>query len=169
MSMLRKIVRKLTLKYFNRQLDRKNLQGFSALQGPWNTGSDSVSLGIMDATWEVQDRLVTEFGYHKCLSCEWATEQPGDHLTAGSWCLEQLQARSLKFYFLEKRLDKPGHFDQLGIVVAESVEHAAHKLRVGIISVTRPPVSAVVFVELENNYCLSGIEEIISLPFPESE
>jgi len=169
MSMLRRIVRELTIKYLTSQLDRKNLQGFSALQGPWNTGSDSVSLGIMDATWEVQDRLVSEFGYHKCPSCEWATEQPGDHLTADSWCSEQLQARSQKFYLLEKRLGKPGHFDQLGIVVAESIEHAAYKLRVGIVSVTRPPVSAVEFAELENNYCLSGIEEITSLPFPEGE
>ena len=169
MSMLRWIVRKIALAYFNRQLDRKNHQGFSDLQGPWNTGSDSVSHGVMDATWEVQDRLVSEFGYHKCPSCEWATIQPGDHLVPGSWCLEQLQARSLKFYFLEKRLEEKGHFDQLGIVVAESVEQAAHKLRVGIVSVTRPPVSAIVFAELEDNYYLSGIEEITSLPFPEGK
>ena len=169
MRLLRWIVRKIALAYFNKQLDRKNPQGFSSIQGPWDTGSDSVSLGITDATWEVQDRLVSDFGYHKCPSCEWATLQAGEHLTPGSWCLEQLQAQSLKFYFLEKRLEKPGHFGQLGIVVAESVEHAAHKLRVGIVSVTRPPVSAVVFVELENNYCLSGVEEITSLPFREDE
>jgi hypothetical protein len=169
MSMLRWIVRKIALAYLNRQLDKKNTQGFPALLGPWNAGSDSVSLGIYDATCEVQVRLVSEFGYHKCPSCEWATEQPGEHLTPGSWCLEQLQSRSRKFYLLEKRLEKPGHIDQLGIVVAESVEHAAYKLRAKIVSVTRPPVSAVVFAELEDGYCLSGIEEITSLTSPESQ
>jgi hypothetical protein len=169
MRLLRWFVRKIAFAYFNRQLVRKNLQGFSALQCPWNTRSDSVSRGIMDATWEVQDRLIEEFGYDKCPSCEWATENLHEHLTVGSWCWEQYQkTHSRKFYILEKKLEQKGCFDQVGIVNAGSVEHAAYKLGANILSVVRPPESAVVCAELEDNYWLTEIEEVFSLPFSAS-
>jgi hypothetical protein len=166
MRPLRWIVWKITLAYLSRQLGRKNLHSFSTLQGPWNTGSDSVSLGIMDATWEVQDRLIKEFGYHECPSCKWATENPREHLTVGSWCWEQYQeTHSRRFYILEKKLEREGCFDQIGILSAESLGHAAYKLRANIVSIVRPPESAVACAELENNYWLIEIEEVTSLPF----
>ncbi len=160
MKLLRRIVQKIALAYFNWQLDRKN---HSALQGPWPTGSNSVSFGISDATCEVQGRLIREFGYHECPSCEWATVHPNEHLTEGSWCFEQYQETLFRrFYIVEKKLEQSGHFKQIGIVVAESVEHAAYKLRLSIVSVVRPPESASVCVELENNYWLEEIEKITS-------
>lgn len=38
---------------------------------------------------DMQPRLFA-LGYHRCPSCEWATEMPNEHITVqGSWCWEQ--------------------------------------------------------------------------------
>ena len=171
MSMLRGIVRKLTLKYFNWQLNRGKHQSIYKLHDRWQTGSNSVSLGIVDATWEMQDRLIKEFGYEMCPSCGWAAELQGEHVRrSNSWCWEQYQlVHPQKFYILERKLEQPGHLDQLGIVVAESVEHAAHKLGTYIVEVVRPPESAVVCAELGDNYWLTETSEITSLSFLEGK
>lgn len=171
MSTLRRVVRKLTLKYFNWQLNRGNHRKVYALHDHRPTQLGPIGLGILDATLEVQDRLVEEFGYHKCPSCEWVTEIQDEHVCQiGSWCWEQFQLdHPKKFFLLEKKLKKPDHFDQIGVVVAESIEDASRKLGLHIIEIVRPPESAIVCAELENNYWLEEIKEITSLPSSESE
>lgn len=62
------------------------------------------------------------------------------------------------FYMLERKKGKV--FDQLGIVVANSVEEAANKISIQITSITEPPESRFVFAELAGDRYLSEIPEI---------
>jgi acetyl-CoA carboxylase beta subunit len=65
------------------------------------------------------------------------------------------------FYILERR--KSGnHFDQLGIVVSDSIEAAAAKIEMKIVNAVQPPESGVAYANLENNYSLMEMAEITS-------
>ena len=77
----------------------------------------------------------------------------------GSWCWDQFQlSNPQKFYMLER--DTNDGLRQLGIVVAPSVEDAAAKIHLTLVSVVRPPESAVVCAELENGYWLIEFDEV---------
>jgi hypothetical protein len=70
----------------------------------------------------------------------------------------------IMYYMLAKKEKKTGHFSQLGIVVAESVEDAITKIQGVAINVVVPPESGVVCAELEGDYWLEKFEEVTSLP-----
>ena len=73
------------------------------------------------------------------------------------------------FYILERK--EKEKFDQLGIVVADSIELAAAKIEMKIMDSIKPPESAIEFVALENGYMLSEMPEITSsasIPKPKS-
>jgi len=71
------------------------------------------------------------------------------------------------FFILEKK-EKNGHFNQLGIVVATSIEEAVAILGTKIVGEVLYPISVIAYAELENGYCLTEMPEITSFP-PDEE
>ena len=64
------------------------------------------------------------------------------------------------FFILEHK--KGARFSEIGIVVANSVGEAAAKINMKIVDIVNPPESAVIFAQLENEYCLTEMSEITS-------
>ena len=60
--------------------------GLSAYWGTKSVGFWGFCYG---AAWSVQDRLIKDFGYHRCPSCHWSTT---DKVHSG-WCVEQLMQK----------------------------------------------------------------------------
>lgn len=64
-------------------------------------------------------------------------------------------------YILELK-KTPGLFDQVGVVVANSIEEAAAKIEMKIKEAVYPPESAVPYAMLENDFSLTQMPEIAS-------
>jgi len=64
------------------------------------------------------------------------------------------------FFILEHR--RNNRFNQLGVVVSESVEEAASKIGMDILEVIRPPESSVIYALIRQNYSLTEMPEITS-------
>ena len=82
----------LILKYLVWKLNRGQHQYVYQLSNGWALRVYVFSSAFEGALWLIQERLIREFGYHKCLSCGWATEVPNEHMYEGSWCLENLMS-----------------------------------------------------------------------------
>ena len=67
------------------------------------------------------------------------------------------------FFILERKIEE-GHFDQLGIVIATSIQDAAAILEAKIVGEVLHPISVIAYAELENGYCLTEMPEITSIP-----
>ena len=71
------------------------------------------------------------------------------------------------FFILEKKIEV-GHFNQLGIVVAATIQEAATNIGAKIVGEVLHPISVTAYAELEGGYCLTEMPEITSFP-PEEE
>jgi hypothetical protein len=92
--MLRYRMETIILKHLNKQLDGGRHKYVHRFSSYW--GERSALLGGMlnspfyGPSWEVQARLIKEFGYHECPFCYWAVKSLDEH----SYCSEQVRLRS---------------------------------------------------------------------------
>jgi len=82
---MRYVIAGLVQKYFNKKLDDGHQELVFGLSSYWGSLQGlGKRPGFYVASAEIQERLIHEFGYHRCPSCLWATTRPHT-----GWCTEQ--------------------------------------------------------------------------------
>ncbi len=84
--MMKKWIGRKVTQYLNKKLDDGHDALVYGLSNYWGSrcGLGRI-LGVYDAAWFIQERLIQEYGYQECPSCYWATHRPHQ----SEWCTQQ--------------------------------------------------------------------------------
>lgn len=99
--MLAELTEERVLDYLNKKLDQGHHEYVHKFSSYWGEKGHIKIFGpLYDASWRIQERLINEFGYYRCPSCQWAVDRLDldNHFQENSFCTNNILAG----FFLEE-------------------------------------------------------------------